>query len=360
MNQSAASSAQEFHKHSTTGQAGGEIGAVGSESDWRLGISPIRISAALLRRARAVVLIPMVVTILAVVRVFALPPYFEATARFIPEASGPPNDLGGLAAMAGLSINTGSGGESPQFYADLLRRRPIQYRVLKADYSSVLAEAAVGRRSALLSDLRAEGSTNEERLINGVEALANRTAVSVDRQTGIVAVTMTAGSPSLAAAVANRYVHELIEFNRNSRQTRARARREFVQARMYEAQVALNTAEDDILRFRQRNKQFDSPALQAEHERLQRTVALRQEQFVSLAGQLNSARLAEVDDTPRLTVIEPAEPPISRSGPRRKQTIVLVALGSLAATIVGVLLYEFGRTPMLAHLRKALIQAHTP
>ncbi len=65
---------------------------------------------------------------------------------------------------------------------------------------------------------------------------------------------------------------------------------------------------------------------------MQREVYLKQEVYLGLQREYEGARIAEVNDTPAITVIDRAIPPRRRSHPRRKlMVMVAFALGTLVA-----------------------------
>jgi uncharacterized protein involved in exopolysaccharide biosynthesis len=90
---------------------------------------------------------------------------------------------------------------------------------------------------------------------------------------------------------------------------------------------------------------MDSPLLNFEYSRLNRQVMLRQEVYQSLVKAHEEARIAEVRDTPVLTVIDSAVAPVSPSGPRR-------ILGTTVALVFGV-----GLGVLLAYLASARARA---
>ena len=101
---------------------------------------------------------------------------------------------------------------------------------------------------------------------------------------------------------------------------------------MREAEGELREAERAQLRFLQTNRQYlGSPLLEFQAAQLERTVQVKQEVFLTLTKAYEEARIAEVRDTPVLTVIDPAVPPSMRSRPKR-------VLGVTVALIVGGLL----------------------
>ena len=69
-------------------------------------------------------------------------------------------------------------------------------------------------------------------LERGARRLAGLIAVGVDAQTNIVTLKVQSRYPDLAAAVANRLVAYLNDFNTLSRQSQARERRKFTEQRV--------------------------------------------------------------------------------------------------------------------------------
>ena len=166
-------------------------------------------------------------------------------------------------------------------------------------------------------------------LARGVSALDELIAVRVDAQTNIVRLSVDARYPGLAAAVANRLVAYLNEFNTLKRQSRARQRRRFTELRVAAADSELQHAEAAVKTFYERNRGWQqAPELVFEEARLRRLVNVGQELYLSLKREYETARVEEVNDTPVMTVIDPAVAPPRPSQPRP-------ALWMLVAAFVG-------------------------
>jgi tyrosine-protein kinase Etk/Wzc len=125
----------------------------------------------------------------------------------------------------------------------------------------------------------------------------------------------------------------LNDFNAQSRQSQARARRRFAEERVTATERELRRAEEDLKNFYERNRSWQqSPQLASEEGQLKRQLDIRQEVYLTLEREYETARIEEVNDTPVITVIEPAVPPQERSSPRRA---LLVALALMVAALVG-------------------------
>ena len=185
----------------------------------------------------------------------------------------------------------------------------------------------------LLQVLRVGGRDYADSLHNGLKALDKRLVVTIDNQTNIVRVDVDAHSPTLAAAVAGRFVDYLNDFNTKTRQSQARERRKFIEGRLVDGGRDLQGAEQDLRTFYERNRSWQqAPQLVFEEGRLRRQVEIRQEVYLTLRREYETARIEEVNDTPVITVIDAAVPPERKSKPKRVLfALVAFMLGGIAA-----------------------------
>ena len=287
----------------------------------------------LLRHRRLVVGLPLVVGILTAVVSLLVTPTYTATASFAPEesaASKLPAGLAGLAGQFGLSVGADAS-RSPRFYAEVLQSRPLLERALASRYVDPRGETDSVR---LLDILKVRGRDADDSMFNGVRALRKLVATRVDNQTNIVRVSVMSRYPEMAADIANRLLAYLNDFNAQARQSQAGERRKFVEQRLVETEADLRTAENDLRAFLERNRTWQqSPQLVFEEGRLRRQLDIRQEVYLTLKREFETARIEEVNDTPVITVVDAATPPHLRSRPRRT---LMVGLGILFGAVLGV------------------------
>ncbi len=287
----------------------------------------------LLRRRALLVGVPLSAAVLAAGYSLTMRPVYTATVTFVPESRGQtrlPSGLAGLAGQLGLPLG-GDASRSPEFYVQLAKSRELLEAILHTPFPRL---DAPGDSAPLIVILKVAGSTEARRLERGLEAMRGLVQTSIARQSGIVSLSVSAPDPGLAAAVANRLVDYLNRFNLETRQSQARQRRDFVELRLREAEQSLRQAEDDLRRFLERNRRFDdSPQLRFENDRLQRQVQLRQELYLTLSRELETARIEEVNDAPVFTVIDSAVPPATRSHPHRRRIVSLALFAGIFVAI---------------------------
>lgn len=281
--------------------------------------NPFELLNAILQRWRVLAAGLLVSAGLVTVYWAVVPRTYTATTAFVPEVRGQtrlPSGLSGFFGQLGLSLG-GDANESPRFYATVLKGRELMERVLLSAFADPARGTAPGDSLPLLQILRVPGRNYADSLHNGVKQLDQLVSAEVDNPTNIVRVNVDAHDPALAAAVADRFVAYLNDFNTNRRQSRAHERRQFAEARVTNAEAELRRAEEAVKTFRERNRGWqESPELVFEEGRLRRQVDISQEVYLTLRREYETARIEEVNDTPVITVIEPAAVPQEPSKPR--------------------------------------------
>jgi len=308
--------------------------SVGDERPLTLGEFAITMA----KRRRAIAIRLLFVAIVATIILFIIPPRFTARVALVPESKAGTSigQLAGLAALAGLNPPAGTVGglsQTPQFYAALLTSRPILYGVLGRRYATAgLSRPLVDQDSASLTDIMdSAGDTPAMRLWNGARRLTGWVEVRTDVRTGVVTLTVNHQSPTLAAAVADAFVEELERFNREARQSQAGSRRRFAEERLVVVSADLDSAETALRTFLTRNRSYEtSPTLRFEYQRLERALLVQQELYLQIRRELDAARIAEADDMPVFTVVEPPIVPQRRSGPARRMWLVITVLFAAA------------------------------
>jgi len=321
--------------------------------EYRQDASLLGLLTPVVRRWRLMVTVPFAFAVIAAAYSLLTPSIYTASTTFTPEASGGQSlaaTLGSLSSLTGqfgLAPTIGANA-SPDFFASVLRSRELLVSTLHTEFR----DPATGTPRRLLDLLEIHAPNDAQALALGVTRLGEVTSTAVDRRTGIVTLSTRLRDPKLGADVANRMVQLLNDFNLRQRQSQSREQKRFAADRLAQAEGELRQAEQVLQRFLERNRTYrGSPLLEFEHDRLARLVELKQQVYVALSKSLEDARIAEVRDTPVLTIIDPATPPARRSSPKRR---LLVLIAALAGIVVA------GALAHLAELRANLERTDAP
>jgi tyrosine-protein kinase Etk/Wzc len=329
-------------------------------------ISVFELATPLVYRWRLIAGTALAVAALAAVVLFLQRPMFTAKTTFTPETPTTSSSAGGLSALAGVASQLGfnissSGSVSPDFFVKLAGSAEVLRSTLLTEFAD---PRNAGRRRTLLDILEVKGRTPEERLQRGVILLRKRIKAGADKPTSIVALEVDMRTPDLAANVANRLVELLNKFNLERRQSQSREQARFTGDRLVEAEQDLRTAERAELAFLQRNRDYtSSPLLSYEAARLGRDVQVKQELFLTLSKAHTEARIAEVRDTPVLTVVDSAVAPFRRSRPQRALGVILALILGTIFGVVAAYVVDFRKRAASQHhpdylaLREAWAQA---
>lgn len=225
---------------------------------------------------------------------------------------GPPPALGG-----------GAEENSSVLFPRILESRTIGSAVLHARYA--FDDDAEKIDTTLYAYLRAE---NEDEALLALEGLR---AISVDKETGVLTVSVRTANAQLSAQICDRYVEALERFNDETRHASATQHGSFVRERLDETLAELATAEENLARFKSRNVRMNDPGLELARMRLERDVALKSQVFATLTSQVEVARIEEAKNIPVVRVLDRAHvPAVPVPAP--------LAAGMAAGGIIGIVL----------------------
>jgi len=143
----------------------------------------------------------------------------------------------------------------------------------------------------------------------------------------------------VAQGVAAELLTTINDLNSRVRQTRGRLDREFAETRLAAVRHELTLAEDSLQAFMQANREpITSPRLLTEKMRIQRSVNERTAVLGALDVSYEQARSREVENTPRISVVQPPWAPVVGDS---RETLRIAVLALIGTALVLVLLFHF-------------------
>ena len=325
-------------------------------------VSLLDILLVIARHKQLILRTVLVFTVLGIAYALMASEEYTSTAKVVREAQEdmPSGLSGGLAALQGFGINIGgaSSGLTPQAYTEILSSREVRLAVVRdtfyfadedtsttfVDYMDrppglvgtilkytiglpgTIMEAPQGDQRtpvATQSGVRVYPTEAEE---EAIKAIGDRISSSVDQETGLMSVSVTAGEARLAAGLTESFLQHLTDRVSAIRTEKARRNLGFMEERFAEVEQELRAAEEELATFVDRNSGIQTARLETERERLQRQVSFKSELYQQLQAQVTQARIELQRSEPVITIVEEPVPPMERSAPQRTLIVLLTLI----------------------------------
>lgn len=301
---------------------------------------------------------------------FLIPKVYRATAVILPPEE---SDL-----LSNMSLAQRALSKFPRF--GILE----DYFTPADTYKAILLSRSV--QTAIVREFDLQRLYHRPSMEKTLKVLQGRCKVRLNPD-GTIAVSMDDGDPKRAAAMANRLLAQLDEFNVEKRNTTAHKTRVFLERRLAETDSLLRADEAALkayqekhhavvptisegadvrgatdlmarkmqlelrlgmlrtylsedqeqvvqakLELEQLDRQIDGiPRLHDDLVRLARDAKIQEQLYVLLRSELEQARIRESMDTPTVQILDPAEPPERQNWPKR--TLLAAAAALLALTL---------------------------
>lgn len=160
--------------------------------------------------------------------------------------------------------------------------------------------------------------------------IRNRITATLNTETGEVSIKVRMQDPIIAAAVADKVVQNLSEFIIEKRTAKTRRNVEFIEERFEEAKTSFEEVQKNLAAFNDANRGQLTAMARTEEQLLQSRYDLAFNLYNSLAERLEEARIKLQEETPVVSIMEPAAVPDRRSEPNRTLILVVfIILGGL-------------------------------
>jgi hypothetical protein len=226
----------------------------------------------------------------------------------------------------GLSLPA-TGGKGPEFYVELMRSPAILGPLVESPIDS-----EPGRPPQTLIERYAKGEKRRQVATDAaIGAVLSKISTRISLN-GIITLRVTAENPRLAAAIALGILQQMDDFNNNKRKSQASAERRFAEQRLVEVGAEVRNVEERYKNFLERNRETTrSPALTLERDHLTDELSMKRSLYSSIIQAYERAKMDEVRDSPRATVLQTPMPPV---GPDRRTTLRYAILGFFLGVIV--------------------------
>jgi len=280
------------------------------------------------RQIKLILITPTIICILTIINVqFLIEPSYKSTVKIMSSSgSGNISQTADLAAQFGISIPNFQD-RTQWVYSDILQSRTMALNMLKLRFDT----NRYGPQKSLLQILTFdynEAEFDSDRLeILAVKKLLSMIEINEDKRTRIFTVTLTASEPHFASDLNKALIEELDIYQQEYNQKQTSETRRFIEGRIISVEKELKTAEEALKDFRGSNRRIEnSPALLLEEQRFAREVSVLTGVFTTLKQQLENTKIAEVQESNFVILLDPPNTPIVPSAPKKKQIVILAGL----------------------------------
>lgn len=302
---------------------------------------------------------------------FSIPKEYTTTVKLAPEIQGGKSNLGGLSSLASMAgINMGSMNSadavSPELYPDIVQSVPFMTALFDVTLTDSKGEKSWPVSEYVSEELRApwwsavlglpfkalgwvKGLFSKEESVpqtNGIDpfrltkeedgvvkALQSRIAVSVDKKTLVVSLSVTMQDPLVSAMLTDTVMRNLQNYITEYRTNKARNDLEFTQRLFDEAQSKYYEAQQRYAQYVDQNQGIVRRSFMTEQERLQNEMNLAYNLYNQTAQQLQLAKAKVQESTPVYAVVQPATVPLKASKPSKMMILVgFMFLAGVGAT----------------------------
>lgn len=302
------------------------------------------------------------------------PVQYTASTVMVPQVGGDGQSklggLGGLAALAGISLDMNQGSElSPIVYPQIVNSIPFQLELMQTkltfkdqtepitlfDYytiynkSSVLGAVKKYTIGLPFVILKAIKGKPEGMVLSGDSSLFPLTLtedqvaiqkileaqVSLDLNAKDGYVTLTASMPeAMAAAQLTQKAQVLLQkYITEFKIEKTKDNLNFIQGRYDETKAEFEKAQVSLALATDRNKNFTSGLPQIQIDRIQTSYTIAFTVFQELAKQLEQAKIQVKKDSPVFTIVEPVTVPAEKSKPKKAMILFIwIFLGGIIGT----------------------------
>jgi len=247
-------------------------------------------------------------------------PVYVTTAKLLP--TGEDNGLSniqGIASQFGLTlpIQTETNISFSDIYPEIVKSRKLTDILLGKKFNT----KKFGQNQTLLNILtkqyRLEKYNIGERSKRASEFLQDNIKISKARLTSIVTLEVGAIEPDFSVILANAIIYESDKLQRQFKTHQVSDKRSFVEDRINDVKKELETAQEALKEFRERNRQVQySPTLLLEEERLTTEMDVKKSIFSTLKQQYELAKIEEVEEGATVQILDDPVAPYEQSSPK--------------------------------------------
>ena len=300
------------------------------------GVDALRLLTPIIEKRRQILLGSLFLAAATAASIALTPRKFKAELSLTPVMNNKSTTaLGGFAALAGATLNTGYQ-LTPARMVELLKSRAVLAGVGKSRIGGDRGETVIDR---LLGETYTRA--DEEEISR---RLARLLAVSTNKETGTVIVAVRHRDSLLARVVASRIVDSASQIFVRTSKAQAQQQRIAQEGRVEAARAQLSRAEERRREFNFANRAVPGfSAASVERERVNREVEIAEQVYLQAATDREAAYARELEATPTVVVQDPLPPVLPKVRKRLALKTVIAGAASFTALCILFVIFDITR-----------------
>lgn len=316
--------------------SGDELSAGVREAYVEEGVDALSLLTPLIEKRRQILLGAAALTLLVGTMAFIVPRKYKAELSLTPVMNKSSSSaLGGIAALAGATIQTGYQ-LTPARMVELIRSRAVLAGVGMSSTKPGGSERIIDR---LVEEKYARNDAEEV-----AKRLGQLLTIATNKETGTIDVSIEHKDSALARLIAARVVDSASQIFVRTSKAQAQQLRISQEARVQNAATELASAEERLRQFNDQNRA--TPAFSVaglERDRLNREIRFAEQVYTQAATDRETAYAQELQATPTVVVQDPLPSMLPKVRKRVIQKMVITAVVSLVLLSFAVLLADLTR-----------------
>lgn len=283
----------------------------------------------LVENIRIVILTPVAFSLLAIMYVlFIAEPVYVSTSTLLPSGSDDVmSEMRGLASQFGFSVPGGideADFSSREMYIEILESRTLANSMLNKTFETNKYGAHKSLQEILTFDYdEAQYGQDTLRDMAVTKLLEDVIKVSKSKKSPLLTLEVYGFEAAFVAKLNKAIIDELDHLQKKFKLKRTNEKRLFIEERTQSVKSELETAEEKLKDFRDRNRQIQhSPALLLEQDRLSREIQVQIGVFTTLKQQLEMAKIETVQKETLIQILDNPSVPLYPDRPRKTLFVI--------------------------------------
>ena len=297
------------------------------------GVDALSLLTPLLEKRRQIIVSAIVIGLAVGAAAAVMPRKFKAELSLTPVVNNKSaTALGGIAALAGASLNTGYQ-LTPARMVELLKSRTVLAGVGQSRVSPQSAETVFDR---FLGEKYTRN--DEEEIAKHLERVIN---VTTNKETGTIDLAVQHRDSGLARIIAARVVDSASNIFVRTSKAQAQQLRIAQEGRVAAARSDLRAAEEQLRQFKDANRATPPFSLASiDQQRLNRDIQMAEQVYTQAITDQQSAYARELEATPTVVVQDPLPPNLPKVRKRIVMKTAIAGIVSFVLLCVAVLLID--------------------